>query len=392
MSGTYVFEKPLGMRDVLPDHEQVNQTIKNQMAGDMEKWGYRFLSTPTLEYYDTVGKASAIDEERLFKLLDAEGRTVVLRPDMTVPIARVAASSMKQDPLPLRLAYMSPVFRKQEFEAGRPAEFEQIGVELIGDGSTDADAEVIALMVQLFRSVGLKTFNVTIGDVSVVNALLEESAEDPELIQQLRQRLYEKNDVGFREDVEAAELNDEAKKRLLAFIDMRHLDMETALETLPFLFPGEKGLYFKQKLNALLAILNAYGVAKDLDIDLTLVSHSEYYTGIVFEGYSGKSGFPIGSGGRYDDLLDKFQRPAPATGFGLRLNLLAEALEETSAAQPQQCVIYSEDQKEDALKKALELRQLGHNIVLQHAAAISDLKTYLSQFQKVYEYISETTK
>lgn len=390
MSGTtYVFEKPLGMRDVLPDLEQVNEAIRRKMSEEMSRWGYRFLSTPTLEYYETVGKASAIEEERLFKLLDAEGRTVVLRPDMTVPIARVAASGLKHIPFPLRLAYMNPVFRKQEFEAGRPAEFEQIGVELIGDGTTDADAEVIALMVQLFTSVGLKTFNVTIGHVGVVNALLEETTANTDLALQLRQRLYEKNDVGFREDVAQSDLSQEAKQRLQAFIEMRHLDMEKALETLPLLFPGEKGLYFKNRLSELFSILDSYGVSDALDLDLTLVSHLDYYTGIVFEGYSGKSGFPIGSGGRYDDLLEKFQRSAPATGFGLRLNLLAEALEDAVTSYSQQCVIYSSDQKEAALKKALELRQQGETVILQNQSTITDLTTYLAEFEAIYKYISE---
>jgi ATP phosphoribosyltransferase regulatory subunit len=385
-TGTYVFEKPLGMRDLLPELEKKHQWIKQKTAEGMGQWGYQFLSTPTLEYYETVGKASAIDEERLFKLLDAEGRTVVLRPDMTVPIARVAASGLKNEPLPLRLAYMSPVFRKQEFEAGRPAEFEQIGVELIGDASLDADAEVIALMIHLFQSSGLESFNITIGHIGIVNALLEECAKEEQLVKRLRQRLYEKNDVGFREEIREAALSEEAKKRLHLFIETRHLQLNEALETLPLLFPGDKGTLFKKRLMDLIQILNFYGVMEVIDLDLTLVSHSDYYTGIVFEGYGGKSGFPIGSGGRYDELLAKFQRPAPATGFGLRLSLLAEAIHERTVEPNRECVIYSASNKEVALKTALNLRNAGRSVVLQDAAMVSDIEAFFLLFKAVHDY------
>ena len=385
-SGTYVFEKPLGMRDLLPDLEKKHQWIKQKAAEGMGQWGYQFLSTPTLEYYETVGKASAIDEERLFKLLDGEGRTVVLRPDMTVPIARVAASGLKNETLPLRLAYMSPVFRKQEFEAGRPAEFEQIGVELIGDASLHADAEVIALMIHLFKSIGLDAFNVTIGHIGIVNALLEECTQDDQVVKRLRQRLYEKNDVGFREEVQGSALSDEAKRRLHLFIETRHLQLNEALDTLPQLFPGDKGHFFKDHLMELIQILNFYNVMDVIELDLTLVSHSDYYTGIVFEGYGGTSGFPIGSGGRYDELLAKFQRPAPATGFGLRLSLLAEAIKENATSPHRECVIYTATTIEAAMKRALQLRREGRFVVLQDAATVSDLEAFFLQFKAVHDY------
>ncbi len=392
MSGTYVFEKPLGMRDFLPNDEQTYHNLREMIAKEMKHWGYQFLSTPTLEYYETVGKASAIDEDRLFKLMDAEGRTVVMRPDMTVPIARVAASGLKNTPLPLRLAYMSPVFRKQEFEAGRPAEFEQIGVELIGAPSFDADAEVIALMVHLFKSVGLTAFKVTVGHVGVVNALLEECTSDPELVHALRALLYEKNDVGFRETVEQSSLSSDAKMRLLTFIETRHLEFDQALATLPKLFPGEKGQVFEQRVKALFAILEAYGVAEAIDLDLTLVSHSDYYTGIVFEGYAGQTGFPIGNGGRYDDLLTKFKRPAPATGFGLHLHLLAEALGSKASRASQSCVLYASEQRTDALREALKMREAGQQVVLQDVESVPDIIAFLKQFDQVIDFRTKVLK
>lgn len=127
-----MFEKPLGMRDTLPNLYMMKEEVRVTMANEMKRWGYQFIETPTLEYYETVGTASAILDTQLFKLLDHEGHTLVLRPDMTAPIARVAASKLLKEKLPQRLAYSANVFRAQQREGGRPAEFEQIGVECIG--------------------------------------------------------------------------------------------------------------------------------------------------------------------------------------------------------------------------------------------------------------------
>lgn len=120
----------------------------------MTGWGFRLMETPTLEFYDTVGVQSAITDTQLFKLLDQNGQTLVLRPDMTGPIARVAASKLHEQAYPLRVGYAANVFRAQEREGGRPSEFEQVGIELIGDGSISADAEVIALAVFALKMPG----------------------------------------------------------------------------------------------------------------------------------------------------------------------------------------------------------------------------------------------
>ncbi|WP_205002952.1 ATP phosphoribosyltransferase regulatory subunit [Scopulibacillus daqui] len=383
-----MFEKPLGMRDTLPALYRCKQRIKNILNDEIGKWGYDFMATPALEYEETIGKVSAIVDHHLFRLLDKEGRTVVLRPDMTAPIARVAASSLKEQPLPLRLAYTAALFRTQQFEGGRPAEFEQTGVELIGDATAHADAEVIALMVSLLKMSGLKNVKVVIGHTGFVNAFLADIADSADDESALRWFLYKKNDVGFREHVYSLNMTDENKQRLFMFIDSRREHNENTLAKIKTLLPSSHGRVIYQYLSQLYLLLENHGVSGCIDLDLTLVSHLDYYTGVVFQGYGGSKGFAISSGGRYDELLAKFNRPLPATGFGLRLDRLIEALGNCQGNDSinKTVVIYSEANQEKAFKYAEELRKQGQSVVLQAQAGLEDAEAFVKHFSSAVDF------
>jgi ATP phosphoribosyltransferase involved in histidine biosynthesis len=170
------FEKPAGVKDYLPHVVAKLRHIEQQVLDCMKRWGYEQIMTPTMEYYDTVGVASATSDSKLFKLLNNRGTTLVLRSDMTAPIARVAASLLKDAPLPLRLSYHANVFRAIEEEAGREAEFFQTGVELIGDPTPEADAEVVALAIASLQAAGVSRFKIAVGHVGFLNGLLEKSS------------------------------------------------------------------------------------------------------------------------------------------------------------------------------------------------------------------------
>lgn len=187
-----MFEKPVGMRDTLPHIYETKRKLKEAAAAEMRSWGYRFIETPALEYYETVGAASAILDRQLFKLLDQQGNTLVLRPDMTTPIARVAASKLLKERVPLRLAYSASVYRAQQREGGRAAEFEQIGVEMIGDQTVSADAELIALLVSVLKKTGMERFRLSLGHIRFTDELFRQILGTEERAQYLRRFLYEK--------------------------------------------------------------------------------------------------------------------------------------------------------------------------------------------------------
>src|SRR5690606_17484530 len=294
MSKPLVFEKPHGMRDTLPALYETKARIRAKMKNLIQAWGYQFIETPTLEYYDTVGIASAIPEKYLFKLLDQDGNPLVLRPDMTAPIARVAGSSLKHVAYPLRLAYDSKLYQAQQKEGGRPAEYDQVGIELIGDGTRSADAEVIALMIAVLKEAGLANFKVAVGHMQFMNALFLDVVGTEERAEQLRKFLNEKNYVGYREHVKQLRLPSLDERRLLALLHLR--GEENVVSRARELTNDSEALKALEELSHLSATLEGYGVSQDITFDLTLVRHMDYYTGIVFEAYAEGLGTALSGG------------------------------------------------------------------------------------------------
>lgn len=390
MSKLFMFEKPLGMRDTLPELYEMKKQVKNQMSEEIQAWGYQSIETPTLEYYETVGAVSAIQDQQLFKLLDQQGHTLVLRPDMTAPIARVAASRMKDEGYPLRLAYEANVFRSQHREGGRPAEFEQIGIELIGDPTSSADAEVIALMVAVLKKAGLKDFSVAIGHVGFVNALFVDILGNEERADILRRFLYEKNYVGYREHVKNLPLSSIDKQQLLQLLQLRGGQQKIAeAHEITENHVARKAI---DELDLLWNQLECYGVTDHIKIDLNLISHMSYYTGILFEGYAQNLGFLLCNGGRYNQLLEKFNRPTPATGFGIRLDRFVEALGETQNSVPRSLIMFSQERRKEAIELANEKRNNGERVVLQDISGIEDVDSFTERYEDVTYCIGKSGK
>ncbi len=381
----FMFEKPLGMRDTLPSLYDTKKQVRERMTDAIGKWGFQFIETPTLEFYDTVGVQSAISEGKLFKLLDQQGHTLVLRPDMTAPIARVAASRFYQDDYPLRLAYDANVFRAQQREGGRPAEFEQIGTELIGDATTSGDAEVIALMIAVLKEAGLRDFKVAIGHIGFADALFKEILGNQERADVLRRFLYEKNYVGYREHVKALPLSSIDKGRLLQLLQLRGGEDKLALAS--ELASSKEAKEAAAELEKLWLHLKDFGAAEYVKLDLNIVSHMSYYTGILFEVYAGNIGFPVGSGGRYNKLFERFNTPAPATGFGIRLDRLIESLGEEDKQPDIHCILYSGERRAEAITQAANLRGQGKRVTMQDITGVNDVDSYTKQFTDVSYFI-----
>ncbi|MGY4688973.1 ATP phosphoribosyltransferase regulatory subunit [Salibacterium sp. K-3] len=385
MTQPFMFEKPLGMRDTLPAYYQTKRHAADRMEAEIGSWGYLPIETPALEYYDTVGRASAILDQQLFKLLDQQGHTLVLRPDMTAPIARVAASSLKDQSFPMRLSYHTNVFRAQQREGGRPAEFEQMGVELVGDGTASADGEVIALMAAALKEAGLEDFQVAVGHIGYVNALLHDVLGSEERADTLRRFLYEKNYVGFRQHVKSLGLSSIDEKRLFGLLQLR--GGPEKLDEAETLVDNGEAAKALENLRQIRDVLECYGVEKHITFDFNLVLHMSYYTGVVFEGYGSRLGFPLSSGGRYDELLEKFERPGRATGFGIRLDLLVEALGQNSRTPEQTCILFSRERRSEAVEEARRQRNLGKRIVLQDLEGVENVDQLTGAFSEVIDLI-----
>ncbi|KIL49981.1 ATP phosphoribosyltransferase regulatory subunit [Jeotgalibacillus soli] len=390
MSNLFMFEKPLGMRDTFPHLYKIKKEITDKVAAEMEKWGYQFLETPTLEYNETVGEASAILDQQLFKLLDQQGRTLVLRPEMTAPIARVAASKLLKDRNPLRLAYSANVFRAQQREGGRPAEFEQMGIECIGDSSISADAETIALLVSSLKASGLENFTISVGHMGFVQALFMQIVGTEERAQQLRRFLYDKNYVGFKRHVEGLPLSSIDKERLYRLLSIRG-NGESIREAYELL-EGETGMRPLAELEELWSLLKDYGIESYVKMDISLVSHMTYYTGVLFEVYAERVGFAIGNGGRYNMLLKKFGADVGATGFGIRLDYLMEALSLPAVEDHTSLILFSQERRQEAIELALTIREKGEKVIIQDITGVSDLDRYTAQFEQIHYFVGQAGK
>ncbi|MDQ0220021.1 ATP phosphoribosyltransferase regulatory subunit [Peribacillus cavernae] len=387
MTKPFMFEKPLGMRDTLPLLYETKQVIRNKMSEEIKQWGYQFIETPALEFYETIGETSAILDAQLFKLLDQQGHTLVLRPEMTTPIARVAASKLLKQQIPTRLAYSENVYRAQQIEGGKPVEFEQIGIECIGNGSISADAEIISLLVSVLKEAGLDGFKISIGHVGFLQELFTGILGNEERAAVLRKFLYEKNYVGYREHIKFLPLSSIDKQRLIQFISLQ--GGEETIENAMQLLENGRGKETLYELKELYMQLKEFGVEPYISFDLTLVSHMSYYTGTLFEVYAGQVGSLIGNGGRYDSLFQKFDWDTPATGFAIRMDRLTEALGELNAREPIECVLFSQEHRQEALAYARKRRTEGRRVAIQDINAVQNVDAFTATFSDVQFFIGK---
>jgi ATP phosphoribosyltransferase regulatory subunit len=368
MTKPKVFEKPTGVKDYLPHAVTKLRRIERSVLECMHRWGYEQIMTPTIEYYDTVGVASATSDQKLFKLLNQRGTTIVLRSDMTAPIARVVGSLLKDQPFPIRLSYHGNVFRAFEEEAGREAEFYQTGVELVGDSSPEADAEVIALAIASLQAAGVPSFKIAIGHVGFLNGLFEETLPGRNSEQEvLKACLLQRDHVGYRDILRKLSLDTAWQRELEDILRLRG-GQEVCNQALELSANAGAQAAIKH-LCEVWDVLADYGVQEHVLIDLTMIGDFSYYTGMTFEGYASQLGFPVCSGGRYDNLLAQFGRPAHATGFAIKTTRIVEVVEDYAEEQRNVLIIYEAAQRRSALLAASHRRKLGEVVVTELLSA-----------------------
>ncbi|CAM3594382.1 MULTISPECIES: ATP phosphoribosyltransferase regulatory subunit [Saccharibacillus] len=389
MSKPKGFEKPVGVRDYLPRATRRLRRIERSVLDCMGRWGYDPIKTPTMEYYDTVGIASSTPDRKLYKLLNNRGQTLVLRSDMTAPIARVASSLLREEPLPLRLSYHANVFRAIEEEAGREAEFFQTGVELVGDRSPEADAEVIALAIASLQAAGVGTFKFAMGHVGFLNGLFDEALPDRSDAQQaLKERLLHRDYVGFRETAESLGLKPEQQEELEGLLRLRG-GVEVCEQA-----AGLSGHTLAQEslahLRSVWEALVDYGVSQHVLIDLTMIGDFSYYTGMVFEGYAAELGFPVCSGGRYDNLLRQFGRDVPATGFALKTTRILDGVDDPAGEEERPAlIVYEANRRAEALAEAARIRAEGGAAVTRLAAESAGEESESGRYSRVLRLTAE---
>jgi ATP phosphoribosyltransferase regulatory subunit len=309
---------PSGTRDVLPEETREVRAITDTLRAVFERHGYGELYTPALEYESVLARADMAEAQPAYRVFDESGAVLVLRSDMTVPIARVVATRYGSSEPPLRFCYFAHCYRGVPPQRGQPRELLQAGIELIGSAAPQGTAEALTVLCDSLDATGLKDYRIGMGDASLFPALMA-SLEVPEAARgDLMQALVRRDFVGLEHTLAEAGLSDEATELLLN-VPQRRGGPEVLTDAPA---PAVEAVTGMRLVHELLEP----EVAARVIFDLGLVRDIGYYTGAVFEVYDPALGGPIGGGGRYDDLLGRFGRKLPAVGFALGVDRLHVAL------------------------------------------------------------------
>jgi ATP phosphoribosyltransferase regulatory subunit len=309
---------PSGTRDVLPDETREVRAITDILRGVFERHGYGEVYTPALEYESVLARADMAEARPAYRVFDESGAVLVLRSDMTVPIARVVATRYGASEPPLRFCYFAHCYRGVRPQRGQPRELLQAGIELVGAPAPQGTAEALTVLCHSLDETGLKDYRVGLGDASLFPALMASldvsEAVRPSLLEALARRDF----VGLEASLAESGLSGEAAELLLD-VPQRRGGPEVLTDTPAQAQEAVTGL---RRVHELLEP----AVAERVIFDLGLVRNIGYYTGAVFDVYDPALGARIGGGGRYDDLLARFGRSLPAVGFALGVDRLHIAL------------------------------------------------------------------
>lgn len=362
--GSWEKHIPEGCSDMLFEDCSRKVQIIDSLRNLYTSRGFREIMSPTLEFYDVFNRdSSSIEQEKMYKLFDSTGRILVLRPDLTTPIARIAATKLKEEAYPIRVCYSGNVFRVNEIWDGKKSEITQSGIEILGIQSLKADTEAIVTSIEALLSSGVKNFKIEIGQAEFFRGIIEDIDMTQDEIETLRMLVERKNYTSLGEFVEAREYK-------------IGRDTADALRYLPGLFGGidvlnkarnivkiQRALKAVDSVEEIWNAIKSIGLESYLAIDLGMVQHINYYTGVIFRGYSNELGSNILSGGRYDNLSGYFGKAIPAVGFAVNVDGVMQVLERQGGNNYSKCgrflIFFDDKYMNKAYKLSERLREKG---------------------------------
>lgn len=360
---------PEGTKDILFEDCGSKAKVIDKLRKLYISKGYSEIISPTLEFYDVFcGDNELMGQEKMYKLFDNMGRILVLRPDMTTPIARIAATKLKEATYPLRIFYNGNIFRVNEIWNGKDSEITQSGIEILGAQNSKTDSEVVITAIESLLTLGLKDFQIEIGQAEFFKGLIEDINMDSEELEKLRGLIENKNYTALREFVQA-------KDKIISKRDAE------ALKILPELFGGidilskarqltnnERAINAVDNIEKVYKKVDSLGLGSYISIDLGMVQHIHYYTGLTFRGYSNDASSKILSGGRYDNLIAQFGSDVPAIGFAVDVDSIMQVLQKQGQSnkdfQDRLLIHYKDEFLNTAYGLANKLRQRGLTVEL----------------------------
>ena len=357
---------PEGVRDIYSKECEIKLALQKKLSKVLHLYGYQDIQTPTLEYYEVfrkeIGSTSA---QELYKLFDREGNILALRPDITPSVARAAATLFENEEKPVRLCYAGNTFINHSSYQGRLKENTQLGAELIGLDSVEADAELIAMVADGLKQVGLKEFQISLGHVGFVKSLMEAAGLGEEESHEIRELIANRNFFGVEELLDGRKVKSAIREAFRILPELT--GGEEVLAQAMNAAPDADAKHAVLRLQHIFRLLKLYGADDHITFDLSMSGNYGYYTGIIFRAYTYGTGDAVVRGGRYDHLLEKFGKDTPSIGFAIIVDELMSALGRQKIPVEtlrRNLVVYTESTEEQAVSLACSFRKKGRNIEL----------------------------
>ena len=351
---SYRLITPEGTKDYLFEEAVLRKNVETKLRDAFQFRGYHEVVTPSIEFLDVFDtNECGMPIEQLYKMVDSKGRLTVLRPDSTMPIARLCATRLRKEKMPLRLYYNQPVFSVHPSLRGRSDEVMQAGIELIGATGPKSDLEVVVTAVKALQDLKIENFRLELGHIGVFNALISELHISPSVKEEIRQMIEDKNYPALNDLVD--QLENQSSASVLKMLP-RLFGGQEVFRRARELMTGEETLKVLDYLEGLYQSLGQLGLEEKITVDLGIVNRTDYYTGIVFKGYVEGYGEEVLSGGRYDSLLKEFGEDLGAIGFAVNVDSAVKALLNTKShtVAPTEVLVFAKPENQI---KALEYIQ-----------------------------------
>ncbi len=369
-----------GVRDILPAELEQRKSLYQIIREVFSQEGYQEVITPTLEsieLYSNMSGLLATDE--MFKVVDEEGQILVLRPDVTMPITRMVATRLTDLPAPYKFYYITTAYQSGRNQSLDLREKTQAGVELIGRSDFTADLEIIALLLKTMQAAGIKEPLIDIGQSALVEEIIKMLVLTEDKREDVVEYLTDKNSVALKEFIEKEKVTGQRKKLLERLPNLFGQPDEVILELRDLLFTNQS-LQLIDQLERLFKNLRELGLAEYITFDPMLMTGQGYYTGVIFQGYARGSNYLLASGGRYDNLAEKFGESEPAVGFAVEIDNIISYLYDIDLSLIEaetKILITYQNQAEyiQAYQKAESMRQEG---LVVEILAVGEYEAYQS--------------
>lgn len=375
-----LLQTPDGVRDTYGTECEKKRNLLAKLHHVLKLYSYHDIETPTFEFFDIFNRdKGSVPSNEMYKFFDRDNNTLVLRPDITPSIARCVAKYYADENFPVRLCYTGNTYINTLKLQGKLKETTQIGAELINDDSTAADAEIISTVIDCFKEIGIKDFQIEIGSMDYFVGLVKESGISEETAVRIKEYINIKNFFGLSEYLKELNVPDNIKEAFLAFDSL--FGGEEMIDRAISYVANDMSVQACERLRRIYKALSYYGYETNIGFDLSMLDGYNYYTGIIFRGYTYGTGDAIVTGGRYNNLLKQFGKDAPSIGFAFKVDELMNAMNrqdiEIPVERTDSIVLYEIENQEAAIAFAMKKRADGRSVELIRKSTRKSLEEYV---------------